>query len=378
MATVKQGEKNFLEEHSREKVNFYKKYLELYLTVLILAPHTKAINLYDVFCGVGIYDGDGSKGSPVVAMECIKSQLRRHWKNKDKPISLLINDGDKIRVDIATNYIEEHCNNKCKFTALNLQSKEIFASIITKIRKSKGNENHLVFIDPHGYKDVYKNDIVDIMEAGKSEILIFLPIHQMYRFSKGTMSVETNSSETNPLKRFIKEFKLNYNVESAKEYIDYVEKSFSFDETYYTTNFRLKATNSNNTYALFFITKNLKGLEKAVETKWKLDELCGKGFEKKSTLSLFEEEEEEKQKENCLNELELKLKKYLSIQRTNGELYEFTLVNGFLLKHTNAILKQFQSANKLSFVDDKRKKKTFYLDYKYHNNEVIYKVIINE
>ena len=88
MATIKQGEKDYLEEHSKEKLAFYKKYLDLYLTVLINAKYTKSINIYDIFCGVGIYDGDGNKGSPVVAMECIKTQLRTHWKRRDKPIKL--------------------------------------------------------------------------------------------------------------------------------------------------------------------------------------------------------------------------------------------------------------------------------------------------
>lgn len=377
MATLKQGEKNYLEEHSKVKVSFYGKYLDLYLTVLINAQSIKAINIYDLFCGVGIYDGDGSKGSPVVAMERIKEQLKRHWKNKDKPIRLLINDGNKERVGIAKRYIENHCNDKCTFSAYNLDAKKIFPLVIDDI-KNKKDENHLVFIDPHGYKEIYKNDIVNIMEAGKSEILIFLPIHQMYQFSKGTMKPDTKSSDRNPLKRFIKEFELNYTAESPKKYIEHVEKSFSFEKKYYTTHFRLRATSSNNMYALFFITKNLKGLEKAIETKWKLDELCGKGFEKKVNLSLFNEEDKEEEKENCLYDLELELKKYLSIQRTNGELYQFTLENGFLLKHTNAILKQLQKDNKLSFIEDKRKKRTFYLSYEYFNKEVLYKVKINE
>lgn len=378
MATIKQGEKDYLEEHSKEKVAFYKKYLDLYLTVLINAPYTSAINIYDIFCGVGIYEGDGSKGSPIVAMECIKTQLKRHWKHRDKPISLLINDGDKTRVDIATNYIRQHYNNKFTFRSLNLQSKEIFTSVIDKINMSKNDENHLVFIDPHGYKDIYKNDIVNIMEAGKSEILIFLPIHQMYRFSKGTMTIDTNPSESNPLKRFIKEFKLNYDAESAKKYIEYVENSFACNGQFYTTNYRLKASNSNNIYGLFFITKNLKGLEKAIETKWELDELCGQGFEKKYEESLFFELDKEEEKEDCIGNLEKKLKNYLSEKRTNNELYEFTLTNGFLIKHTNDILKKFQNNNQLVF-DRYVRKSSFYLNFdNYRDNEIKYKVSVNE
>ena len=167
MAVLKQGEKNYLEEHSKAKVAFYEKYLNLYLTVLLNAKHVKAINIYDIFCGVGIYDGDGSKGSPVVAMECIKKQLKIYWKNRDKPISLLINDGDKTRVDIAKNYIEQHCNDKCVFTPLNLESKEIFSYVIDKIKKSKKDENHLVFIDPHGYRIFIKMILLILWKLAK-------------------------------------------------------------------------------------------------------------------------------------------------------------------------------------------------------------------
>ena len=376
MATLKQGEKNYLEEHSKEKVAFYEKYLNLYLTVLINTQYVKAINIYDIFCGVGIYDGDGSKGSPVVAMECIKKQLKIHWKNRDKLINLLINDGDKKRVNIAKNYIEKHCNNKCIFSAFNLESKEIFSSVIDKIKKSKKDENHLIFIDPHGYKDIYKNDIVNIMEAGKSEILIFLPIHLMYRFLKPTQNDKENPSYI-PLRRFMTEFGLEYNATSPQEYIAHIENAFLCNEKYYTASYRLQA-DSSNLYALFFITKHIKGLEKAIDTKWELDELCGEGFEKKQPKSLFESEYKEEKKENCIEKFKDKLIEFLHTERTNNEIYIFALTNGFLIKHTNAILRQLDRKNKLIFDRDIRKN-SFYLNYDYcKNNTIKYKEKINE
>ena len=376
MATLKQGEKNYLEEHSKEKVAFYEKYLNLYLTILINAQYAKAINIYDVFCGVGIYDGDGSKGSPVVAMECIKKQLNIHWKNKEKPIRLLINDGDKKRVSIAKNHIEKHCNDKCTFSAFNLDSKEIFSSVINIIKKSKKDENHLIFIDPHGYKDIYKNDIVNIMKAGKSEILIFLPIHLMYRFLKPTQDDKENPSYI-PLRRFMTEFDLEYDAESPQEYIAGIEKAFLCNEKYYTSSYILQA-DSNNYYALFFITKHIRGLEKAIDTKWELDELCGEGFEKKQPVSLFEIEEKETKRENCIEKFKDKLVMYLRTERTNNEIYIFALTNGFLIKHTNAILRHLNEKNKLIFDRDVRKN-SFYLNYDYYkNNTIKYKVKVNE
>jgi len=376
MATIKQGEKDYLEEHSKEKVAFYKKYLDLYLTVLINAKYTKSINIYDIFCGVGIYDGDGNKGSPVVAMECIKTQLRTHWKHRDKPIKLLINDGNKKRVDIATAYIEKHCKNKCTFVSKNLQSKEIFSLVTDKIKTSKKNENHLVFIDPHGYKDIYKKDIVNIMEAGKSEILIFLPIHMMYRFLKPTKTDKNNASYV-PLRRFMTEFNLNYDATSPKDYITHIEETFLCNQKYYTASYILQAKSSNY-YALFFITKHLRGLEKAIDTKWNLDTLCGQGLKKQQQKSLFEEEDKEEEKQDCIDNFRKKLLLYLKQERTNNEIYLFTLTNGFLIKHTNVILKNLQLKEELTF-DREIRKNSFYLNYKnYRDKEIKYKVKINE
>ncbi|HFU75181.1 MAG TPA: three-Cys-motif partner protein TcmP [Arcobacter sp.] len=371
---IKQGEKDYLKEHSKEKVAFYKKYLDLYLTVLLHSPYTTRINIYDIFCGVGVYSGDRSKGSPVVAMESIQDKFRGFPNNSDtKQISLTINDGDESRVNTAKKYIENNCNiSKCSFTAKNYDAKEIFPYVINDIQSKQKSEHHFIFIDPHGYKDIYKRDIISLMEAGKSEILIFLPIHLMYRFLKPTKLDEENRSYL-PLRRFMEEFGLEYNAQTPKEYIKHIEEAFLCDEKYFTTSYVLQA-DSNNYYALFFITKNLRGLEKAVITKWDLDELCGEGLEKEKAPSLFETLEKEDKKENCLNILEAKLKIFLSIERTNNEIFKFTLLNGFLLKHSNDILKQFQVKDLLEF-DRKVRKGSFYLKYEnYKHDEVKYKV----
>src|ERR1044071_2918736 len=56
--------------HSEAKVEFYKTYLQRYLHILYLAQTITEINIFDVFCGTGIYD-NGKKGSPIVAFDAI-------------------------------------------------------------------------------------------------------------------------------------------------------------------------------------------------------------------------------------------------------------------------------------------------------------------
>jgi len=71
------------------------------------------------------------------------------------------------------------------------------------------------------------------MNSQNSEIIIFLPISQMYRFSKGALRDESNKS-FKPLKRFIEDFlQIKYNIEECKnqiEYIHLITEAFSLKE----------------------------------------------------------------------------------------------------------------------------------------------------
>jgi hypothetical protein len=229
-------------------------------------------------------------------------------------------------------------------------------------------------INGYVYYYPYKQDIYDLMNIGKTEILIFLPVSYMYRFLKPTKEDEKNPSYKH-IKRIMEEFALNYNIDSIDAYIDNITEAFSFDNSFFTTNFKLKKDLSGNFYALFFITKNIYGLEKAIEAKWEIDEVCGKKFEAEES-HLFTEDFSKEEKENCLDELKKKLIYYLQDFKTNIDIYKFTLQQGFLLKDTNSILRQLQQQSKLEF-DRKVRKNSFYISYKYYKeNEIKYKVKI--
>ncbi|MBN2824061.1 MAG: three-Cys-motif partner protein TcmP [Campylobacterales bacterium] len=378
MATIKQGNKNYLEEHSKVKVDFYKKYLDIYLTVLLNSPYTTKICIYDIFCGIGVYEGDNSKGSPIVAIESIKSSLEKFGRDKIDNIELVINDGDLKHVSIAKEYIEKNYNNICKFEAYNLDAKKMIDLLKHKLAKSTNRQNNFIFIDPHGYKEIYKSDVSDIMDLGKNEILIFLPIDNMYRFIKPAKEDETNPS-FKPLKRFMNEFELNYSASSKEQYIEYIKNALTYNNLYYTSSFILESKPQKNKYALFFITKNLKGLEESIKIKWKLDEICGKGHQEQLDLGLFGDIFKESELEDCLLTLENKLKVFLKEYKNNLELYEFILKSGFLVKQATPILKKLEKQNKLLFIDNfERKQKSYYLSYQNYKQPIKYKVKINE
>ena len=57
--------------HTRAKLELYEKYLNRYLAILSRSQWISKINIYDIFCGTGIYK-DGKAGSPIIAFNLIE------------------------------------------------------------------------------------------------------------------------------------------------------------------------------------------------------------------------------------------------------------------------------------------------------------------
>ena len=103
-----------------------------------------------------------------------------------------------------------------------------------------------------------------------------------------------------------------------------------------------------------------------LEAKWEIDTEQGKGWDYMGNQpSLFYEYK--------TNPLEEKLKEYLQkAKRYNGEVYEFTLRQGFLPKHTNEIFRNWQNEGHLDVVDaygHKVRKNWFYIAYSYFRDD---------
>ena len=155
-------------------------------------------------------------------------------------------------------------------------------------------------------------------------------------------------------------------------YIEALTDAFSLNHTYYTTNYFIER-DARNYFALFFICNNLLGLEKAVETKWALDEEHGRGFhqdeqQKDYQLDLFEDWLKI-EKAKARNEyLRLRLMNFLRLRcRSNAEVYTFTLRMGYMPKHANELLREWQKNNQITVnlygSDRPAKKGAFYLTY---------------
>ena len=333
--------KTNLLEHSEAKVELYGRYLSVYLNILHRAGFVKRIFVFDLFCGECIYENN-SKGSPIIALDCISD----HYYSNNNSIPNMtvwfndigkseLEDGYKVdRVKRISNSFTFPSNVDVKF--FKKDYREIFPEAIELIEKTK-NAKGLFFVDPFGYKIIKPLDIRQMLEIGNTEVLLWLPIAQMYRFAGAVM--ESQFPGADPLRDFLKELFGNTlpNFRSAYDFIEQLKDRFRAylkDLNAYIDIFFLER-DASNVYCLFFFTRNIKGYEKIIEMKWKIDKDSGKGFKLEKTQSSFNEIE--------LSGYRQKLQAFIesSRYRTNEELYFFGLENGFLPKHTKSVLDSF-------------------------------------
>lgn len=373
----KKNSQNTMLAHSRAKVEFYEKYLERYLPILSHSPYICTINIYDVFCGRGVYE-NGGEGSPVRALKAIVDAKKKYPSNTR--VVLRLNDKDEQNIESVKQYIaqevpgyEQYCD--VKFASVDAES--LLDSMATWLAGTKKDERNLLFIDPYGYKAIHKDTIDRLMRNGKTEIILFLPVSFMHRFKD--YALEADSETIAPLKRFTEDFFperhpiRNVDEEmNVHEYIDNLKEAFSYGGNYYTASYQIERE-KGKFFALFFMTSNLLGFEKILEVKWKLDEEDGNGFRLAKAspyvqLSLFEEDFAEAKRQEHSKLLREYLLDYLKEPRNNGEVYESVMKRGYLGKHATGVLKQLQDEGKLDVVDivtgNAARKGSFYLNYK--------------
>jgi three-Cys-motif partner protein len=363
---LQRNAKNYMLPHSEAKVEMYSKYLEKYIKILARNPFIDTINIIDVFCGTGIYE-NGKKGSPIKAYELILEDIKLLEKSGKKPkkVQLIINDVNKDNVDKVKSYIHATFPKHEQLVDMygNRDAVKLFPQIIDWLKNQKKSKN-LLFIDPYGYKEIQSSIINDLMKNGNTEIVLFLPINQMQRFSRVAQEDEENKSYEK-LRSFISQFfSSNHPIRMGEkinnhDYIRYVKEAFSFDNAYYTTSYYIQR-NKSNYYALFFITSHIYGLDKILETKWTLDKLEGRGFQLNQPIPFG------------INRLEKTLKQFvLNNLRTNADLYRFVLIQEHLPIHAAEILKKWDDKGKL--VDEhgikvKSGSKTYYMNYTNYKN----------
>ena len=353
----------YLLKHSEVKVQLLSLYMERYLNILLLSKYIDKVILFDLFCGEGIYENEG-KGSPIILLEAI-NKLPKYYGSQSE-FDLYFNDIkpekiEKLKNEIIARGLKSEKVNTLVITVSDYQKMLPFVvSKFSGFRKTRG----FVFIDTYGYKEIKFSHIKELLRPGTTEVLLFLPTQFMFRFEeKGTPQ---------SLLEFIEELIPKKDWPKSNTGIDFIEKlkeAFKvklgrdkFVDTFIITR------DKNQFFCLFFFTSHIYGFDRMLDAKWQLDDEEGRGWKYSPAQDLFSVAE----RTPNTYKLERGLREILqNNKRSNAEVYEYTLHQGFLPKHSVAILNNLQSEGILE-VESKNGQKinkgNFYLNYNNYKN----------
>lgn len=365
-----------MKPHSEAKVQFYQKYLEKHLKIMSYAEFAHEIHIYDLFCGRGIYE-DGKKGSPIRAYETI-CKVRRVCP-LNKPIVLHLNDRNKKCIETVRNYIQSHYNEKakpCDIVYTNKDASELLTDMTRHTSYGRWNDGvvNVFFIDPYGYKVIRREFLEKLLRLGSGEILLFLPVSFMQRFTRHAFSDDATPG-TLPLKNFLTSYfpsdhpMCMGNTIDIQQYIDYLTEAFSCGGRFYTTSYPIER-NSHNLFALFFFSTNLFGYEMVLEQKWKMIDEWGFGFHQQDgQTDMFREEFKNERIKEMLELLRVRLIDRIAHGCSNEEIYNLTIKSGFIPTQAKDILRQIQDKGHLQVYDSDlgkldKKRNRFFIGYR--------------
>lgn len=384
----KKSAKDVMLPHSQAKVAFYREYLTRFLSIMSVSKYCQTVNIFDVFCGRGVYS-DGGHGSPIQAMETIQQVRADHPSNTS--FRLYLNDLVRKNVVGVKEYIQKNFSDKlCSVHYLNEPAANLFNILPSYLSSTSKESKNLLFIDPYGYKDIHRQTLYNLLKNKRTEILLFLPISFMHRFTHYAFDGNANKGAL-PLKAFISEFfPEDHPVRGeqpmdVKTYIKELAKAFSFNDEFLTTSYFIKR-DSKNYFAVFFISTNWLGLERAVDSIWALDEALGEGFhlQNRNPLvpSLFDESFFIEDNKRMVKErIRLKILGLLNKRpHTNSEIYQRLLQDGYAISRVTPVLKELQNNNQINVTlcdtGKLARKGAFYLNYKEAKDVLFPKVII--
>jgi three-Cys-motif partner protein len=107
---------------------------------------------------------------------------KNNWTKK--PITLSINDGEKGKIDNVKNLFNDVKIDNLSLSFFNLDADDMLDKVISDINSFSTKERNLMFIDPYGYSHIDKGRILRLLKNARTEIVLFLPVMHMYRFSE--------------------------------------------------------------------------------------------------------------------------------------------------------------------------------------------------
>ena len=355
--------------HTREKLQLYKLYLKIYLSILTVSQKVGSAPIWviDCFAGEGI-NRRGEKGSPVIAAEAIKERLGKlKEQGKQVPIRLFVNELDKKKITSLREKLEGYKS----FTECSDHDANVFLKNWIQNRRAQIRLPYtFLFIDPYGYTDI--SDFRTLFSQDQCDYLMFIPISHIYRFlrkeNEDDEYEENEKERSKPVMEFLQKLSIDEitaiqssNIDEFAEHIRKALVDISGKKFCYCHKLNVKDANSK--HGLFFLSGHHLGGEKFLEIVEKIQKR--KGMQMK--FEFLEESEIVAIVEGILKGEQDKF--------SNTDLYIEGLKKGLLAPQVSRALKKLRNSGKIEIFDRDKETKInspyFYIGRKYYDDKDI-------
>lgn len=284
MANRKSSTSDHLKGHSVAKAELIRDYLKIYLAILEQAKGLRDVYVLDVMCGEGIYKG-GRKGTAVQIAETVR---HHHFSLESKnSLTIVFNDLGRSKIDSsrlkidrvrdAVAPIDEALPDYIRFRYSAEEATTVADEWLRRtvpLISHPSRAKRLFVIDPTGYTQFDIRDVRRLLQYEGTEVFLFLPVPEMYRF---VGSVDLDHALSRLAQWLWRGEPPSFRDQSdfRDRLVDQVRGRFGADV--YTTPIPL-AKSETDQYVLVHATRSLLGLERMVDAKWKLDPAQGGGY----------------------------------------------------------------------------------------------------
>jgi three-Cys-motif partner protein len=345
-------------------------YLEAWLAIFF-NQKVKGLEIYDFFAGSG-YDIKGESGSPILILENIRNYCNKILEFNSS-IRIIFNE-NKPSKSKELKIQKEQFISSCKslFCSTNTKECPFHIDIYEKDFLYLFNEFYptfkntiiprFMFINQYGIKNVPPEIFKQLTSIEKTDFIFFISSSYVKRFA-----------QQQEFKKYLETQDIHFDdskfSDSHRKIFEYYKTLLPYDKEYYLGQFTL--SKNSNYYGLIFGSNHPLGLEKFLNSAWKINNLSGDAncnLDKDSIgtgqLSWIEDDNKSKK----LFHFECNLLNWLGKNgKNNNEVYKFSLENGIAIFKTNKILKDLENKNKIlisNLTSEKRRKGAYYLGYK--------------
>lgn len=346
------------------KLQIFQGYIREWLPVFLSRKSFSTIYIFDFFAGPG-KDLHGHEGSPLIIIDEVKKYLSNPELSYADTVSikLFFNDDDHDKILSLQKEIESKDKASVEIEITSNKFRQAFDD--SKILLKSSSAAKLVILDQGGIKQITHDTFKELIQFPATDFMFFISssilkrfisVEEVRQYFPDMSAEEIEGIPTTDIHRFV---------------CQYYQKLVPSGKEFFLAPFSIKKR--SNIYGIIFGTGILRGLEKFLRVCWNQDNVSGEANYDidddivRNGPTLYDELNISKKK----GLFEERLITFLRDFRSNNDLYEFTLRNGCLPRHTFEILCKLQKDRRLEVDPSDTRKSSFYINWKTYNRKIV-------